>query len=438
MESTNIFVLGLDEKNLETLRKVPHAAEYRYHRLLSQEELQGSGLPVSELLDRAQRELEAFAAHGDRIDAIIGYWDFPVSTMAPILCRRFKLRCADLETVVKCEHKYWSRLEQEKVTDEHPRFALLDLAGPARPPEGLRYPMWVKPVKSYASQLAYRVADDEEFRTAVAAVRERIGQLGKEFEYVLGQLDLPPEIAAAGGTACLVEESLSGAQATVEGYVQNGHIRVYGIVDSVSYPGSSSFLRYQYPSGLPSHILRRLEDVSKAVVAQIGLDNSTFCIEFFCRPEEDDISILEINPRHSQSHADLFEQVDGFPNHHYVISLALGRDPRLPCRQGRYAVAAKWFLRHFRDGRVRHRATDKEIDRLRHTIPGVNVIPVVQEGMRLSESSQAQDSYSYELAHIYVGAADERELRQKYDRCVAALHFDIDDTDDTDGSVAGE
>ncbi|UGY93730.1 ATP-grasp domain-containing protein [Streptomyces gobiensis] len=431
MEHANIFVLGLEEKSHETLRDVSNAASYRFHALLSREELQYSKIPVSELLDRAQRQLMAFEG---KIDAIVGYWDFPVSTMAPILCRRFGLRGPSLEAVLKCEHKYWSRLEQQKVIEEHPRFALVDLDRPAHPPEGLRYPLWVKPVKSYASQLAYRVEDDEQFRTAVREVREGLGQIGQSFEYILRQLDLPPEIAKAGGQACLVEESLSGAQVTVEGYSREGHIDIYGVVDSLTYPGRSSFLRYQYPSKQPPHMLRRLEDVSKRVMAQIGLDNSTFCIEYFCHPEEGSISLLEINPRHSQSHAWIFEQVDGIPNHHCMISLALGVDPRLPFRQGPYALAAKCFLRHFSDGRVRHRATDEDIERLQREIPGVEVIYAVDEGKRLSELPQTHDSYSYELAHIDVAAVDERELEQKYDRCVAALDFRIED--DEEGSHA--
>ncbi|MGW0828264.1 ATP-grasp domain-containing protein [Streptomyces sp. NPDC002845] len=424
MGSANIFVLGLDKQNLKTLRDVPHAEEYRFHPLLSRDELQGGEIPVPELLEKAERELEEASV---TIDAIVGYWDFPVSTMTPILCRRFGLSSADLEAVVKCEHKYWSRLEQQKVTDAHPRFALLDLDKPVRPPEGLRYPMWIKPVKSYASQLAFRVTDDAQFHAAVAEVREGIGRIGRAFEYILRRLDPPPEIAAAGGGACLVEEALSGAQATVEGYSQAGHIKIYGVVDSVTYPDSSSFLRYQYPSTLPPHILRRLEDVSQRVIAQIGLDNSTFCIEYFCWPEEGTVSLLEINPRHSQSHAELFEQVDGFPNHHCMISIALGRDPRLPHRQGPYNVAAKWFLRRFQGGRVRHRASDADIDRLPRTIPGVvDVVPIVDVGMRLSESPHTHNSYSYELAHIYVAADDEQELRQRYDRCVAALDFRVE------------
>ena len=46
------------------------------------------------------------------------------------------------------------------------------------------------------------------------------------------------------------------------------------------------------------------------------------------------LHVLEVNPQHSQSHAELFEQVDGVPNHLAMLRLALGRDPELPPRQG--------------------------------------------------------------------------------------------------------
>lgn len=431
MEPAHVFVLGLDEKNLEMLRGVPDADQYRFLPLLEPDEIQTGDIQVVELIEKARAQLAAFDG---RIDAIVGYWDFPVSTMVPILCREFGLRGASLEAVVACEHKYWSRLEQRKAADACPRFALLDLdlEGPARLPGNLRYPVWIKPVKSYSSELAFCVTDDVEFRAAVESVRDGIGRLGKSFDEILHLLELPSEVADAGGEACVVEEALSGAQVTVEGYSQDGRVEVYGIIDSHVYPGTSSFMRYQYPSALPARMRQRITEISERVITQLGLDDATFCVEFFCDEATDEVSILEINPRHSQSHAELFKQVDGAPNHHIMLRLALGRDPRMPHRQGQYALAAKCHLRHFRDGVVRHRASGDELDRLHKDVPGLKVVPVVEQGMRLSEADQTHDSYSYELAHIYVGAADGEELQQKYDQAVAALGFRFDDDEDAE------
>ncbi|MET7933197.1 ATP-grasp domain-containing protein [Streptomyces sp. NPDC005322] len=425
MSVKNVFVIGLDEANLPTLRDVPGASEYRFHPLLTIEELQVGEVSVADLRAKAEKVLDAFDGS---IDAIVGYWDFPVSTLVPLLSERYGTHSTSLESVVKCEHKYWSRLEQQKVIDEHPRFGRVDLtADDPRPPEGVRFPMWLKPALSYSSELAFGVKDMEEFRTAVAEIREGISRVGRPFEYILDMLGLPPEMDGVGGEVCLAEEALSGLQVAVEGYVHQGEVTVYGALDSINYPDSSSFLRHQYPSALPEPVVRRLRDVSERVMRQIGMNDATFSIEYFYDPRTDEINLLEINPRHSQSHAELFEYVDGVPNHHCMLSLALGDDPRLPDREGPSKMAAKWYYRWFADGVVHNVPTQEAIERIEREIPEVRIDVVPEEGQRLSDMEQ-QDSYSFELAHIFTGGDSENELREKYDRCVAALNLTFDET----------
>ena len=119
----NVFVLGLDAHNAHLLHGLPDADRYRFLPLLSDGELAGGeSVDLPGLLDAAQRQVEAFVAAEGPVHALIGFWDFPVSTMVPILCERLGLRWATTEAVVKCEHKYWSRLEQAKVIDEVPAF----------------------------------------------------------------------------------------------------------------------------------------------------------------------------------------------------------------------------------------------------------------------------------------------------------------------------
>lgn len=426
--TVNVFIMGLDEANLETLRDAPRLEKCRFHPLLSVEELwsDGEAIPLDDLLDRARAQLDAFDGE---IDAIVGYWDFPVSSLVPILCAERGLRAAPLQAVVACEHKYWSRLLQREAIEEVPGFAAIDLDTDPEPqglPEGVSYPVWVKPIKSASSELAFRVTDDAGFRDAIAQIREGVDFFAAPFDKVLARVEPPREVAEMGGRACLIEEEAHGAQATVEGYVHDGEPYVYGIVDSVSYRDTSSFQRYQYPSTLPSGVQDRLADVSKRVIRHIGLDSVTFNIEYFVDTDTGDVRLLEINPRHSQSHAHLFEYVDGEPNHTAVIELALGRAPEMPHRKGRFAVAAKWFVRSFvEDGVVRRAPTEEEVARAEATADGVSVHINVSEGDRLSQM-RGEDSYSYELAHIYLGAADQRELESKYAECVHALPFAID------------
>ncbi|WP_034272107.1 ATP-grasp domain-containing protein [Haloechinothrix halophila] len=420
---TNVFVLGHDDHNQQVLEAMPSAEHCVFHPLLSFEEIWGEEISFGDVLTSAQRQLDSFDGS---IDAIVGFWDFPVSSLLPLLRSRYGLPTASLEEVVMCEHKYWSRRLQRQVIDEVvPPFALVD-PDSGDLPDDVRFPMWIKPVKSFGSVLAFGVADPEAYQAALAEIRDGIGWVGKPFDALLEYVDLPPEIQAAGGQACLAEEALFGQQLTVEGYRYKGEVVIYGVIDSINYDNSPSFLRYQYPSSLPEAVVDRLTDLSRRIVSAIGLEGMTFNIEYFWDPGTDAIGLLEINPRHSQSHAELFADVDGMPNHEAMLRLALGQDPDFPYRKGRYGAAAKWYLRRFHDGVVRRVPTQEEIEAIQHIVPGTTIELTVAEGDRLSEL-QHQDAYSYMLANVYIGGADESDVSSKYDQVLAALPFEIDD-----------
>ncbi|PWV55425.1 acetyl-CoA carboxylase biotin carboxylase subunit family protein [Nocardiopsis sp. L17-MgMaSL7] len=425
----NVFVMGLDQRNRELLDRTPTGQGCRFHKLLGIEELQSGEIDVEETLRAARAVLEGFDGS---VDAIIGFRDFPITLLVPVLCAERGLSAPDLESVVRCEHKYWSRRVQAGVTDAHPPFALVDLDAD-RPEHGLHYPLWVKPIKSASSELAFRVEDDEEFDAAVERLRRGVDRLGRPFERILSRVDLPAEVARADRHHCLAEGALHGVQVAAEGCVYQGEITVYGVLDSVDYPGSPSFLRHQYPSGLPEEVQRRVVETTERVIAAHGLDNSTFSVEFFYDPILDFLGIVEINPRHSQSHAALFEFVDGVANHERMLRLALGRDPHPPDVTGEvFPVAAEWYLRRFRDGVVARVPSPEDVIALGDSLPGVKVQVVPQEGQRLSDML-AQDSYSFELAKILTGGAGELEIRAKFERCVKALRFEFRDDGPTEG-----
>jgi len=418
----DIVVIGLDEENLPLLEDLPDPA-YRFHGVVDPDRLIGvADLDFEAVLKEAEERIEALDVE---VDAIVGYWDFPVTSMVPILCERHGLPGPSLAAVARCEHKYWSRLEQRKVVDDLPAFAVMDLDAD-RLPEGMEFPVWVKPVKSVSSALAFHVDDQSELDDAMAEIREGADALGEPFQHVLDRIELPPEIAEIGATAALVEESVSGRQVTVEGHEYDGEVRVHGIIDSVTYPDSPSFLRYQYPSSLPGQVQERLAASAKKVMAQLGLTGSAFNIEYFWNPDNDRLALLEVNPRHSQSHAWIFEMVDGLANHQVMVRLGLGRDPELPHRRGAYPVAAKWFLRSFVDGVVTHAPSADDVRRIEGEHDRVHIQLVAEQGQRLDDLRQ-QDSYSYELARVYAAASDEDALVATYDEVVAKLAYEVEE-----------
>ena len=200
------------------------------------------------------------------------------------------------------------------------------------------------------------------------------------------------------------------------------------MIDSFTYDDVPSFLRYQYPSQLPTHVQEKMAEISRTVISAVGLVNSTFNIEYFWDPETGEINLLEINARQSQSHASIFELVDGRPNHGAMLDLALDRDPQIPDNKGRFETAAKWFVRRFSDGLVRRVPTAAEVAELEQELPGTTIDIVVKEGERLSgDGGEGEDSFSYALAEVVTAGRDQKELQANYDRCLAALDFRIDD-----------
>lgn len=426
----NVFVVGLDEFNLELLRRHRRAETLAFHPLLSQRAVTtAERFDIELLLAEARRQLDAFDG---TIDAIVGYWDFPTGLILPILRREHGLTGATLEAVLKCEHKYWSRLEQHAAMPEVvPRFALVDPFDDAvldAPP--LPYPFWIKPVKAHSSQLGFRVDDEEALREAIAEIRAHIWRLGKPFDELLRYADLPAAIAEVGGHHCIAEEIISaGRQCTLEGFVFRGEVTCYGVVDSVrDRRHRSCFSRYQYPSTLPRRVRERMGEAAGRVLQQIGYDNAPFNVEFFYDRRRDQIWLLEVNTRISKSHAPLFELVDGASNQEVMVDVALGRRPELSHRHGPYRCAAKFMLREFEAGRVSRVPDAATIRRIEQDFPGTRIELAVKPGMALEELMN-QDSYSYEIGVIFTGAQSQTALLESYHRILDRLNLLVNDAE---------
>ena len=444
----NVFVMGLNEFNLNMLRELRGAETIEFHGLLDPALFYDTEeFDIPALLRQAEEQLNAFDGS---IDAIAGYMDFPVSTMLPILCERFGVSSVSLEALLKCEHKYWSRLCQREAIPEHiPNFVAFDpFDDDALAKIGLGFPFFVKPIKSSGSRLGFRIDKPEDFDQAIERLRAEIGTISEPFDYILDQLDLPPDVADIGGHYCIAEEiiggrqctlegfsldgevGIGGRQCTLEGYVCNGEVTSMGIVDSIRYPQVLSFFRYQYPSKLPKRVQREMGRITDRIMRHVGYDNSSFNIEYFWDEQLDQIWLLEVNTRISQSHSDIFKKVDGVSNQQLTIDLALGQRPNMPSREGEYPLAAKFFHRVFQgDARVKRVPTAAEIEQIRKDFPGTWVLPQVEPGMWLSELAE-QDSYSYALAYIYMGAKNQAALMRNYERVLGRLHFEFDNVDE--------
>jgi hypothetical protein len=69
--------------------------------------------------------------------------------------------------------------------------------------------------------------------------------------------------------------------------------------------------------------------------------------------------------------------------------------------------------------------TQEEIQKVQEQVPGIAIDLIVREGMLLSELIE-QDSYSYDLAHVHIGAQDQKELLAKYHQVLELLPLELE------------
>jgi len=419
----NIFIVGMDSFNLEKIKKVPAAEECEFHSAIDIDEMRHvEKFDIDKLLSIAESRMRSVEGGPA---GVITYFDFPAQDMVPILASRMGLPGPSFESVLKCEHKYWSRLEQQKVISKYiPAFCAFDpFDENIFDSINMPFPFWIKPFRSFRSFLAFEIENRSQLDGTIEEIRENIDFIHKPFMQLLQDQNIPAEITQMK-ESCIAETPLYGRQCTLEGYVYNGKVKVYGVVDSVRDQHFSSFSRYEYPSSLPKWVQKKMMNVCKRFIKFIELDNSAFNVEFFYDPFYKHVNLLEINTRISQSHADLFEKVHGVSHHQIMLQLALGEKPTPLGDKGKFKYAAKFMLRTFDSGKVITIPSDEEITSVMNEMPDTIIKVLVKEGQQLSKM-ELQDSYSYELADIFIGANTRSELITKYDKVLEMITFSI-------------
>jgi biotin carboxylase len=288
----------------------------------------------------------------------------------------------------------------------------------AEPPPEIRYPVFVKPVKSVFSVGARLVRDAAELRRELQRWARK-EPFFSPFERLLERY----AGLAIGSRRLIAETPLRGVQATLEGFVQAQRFHAIGIVDSVMFPGTDSFQRFEYPSRLPAHVQDRMAEISRAVMTGIGYGNGLFNMEFAYHAATDALHIIEINPRMASQFADLYEKVDGVNAYALLLDLAMGKQPRPGRKNGRFRMAASCVLRRFTDAVVRRVPSDVEMAELAAEDPGMRLEILAAPGRRLSR--ELQDDASFRYGIVSLGGDDRRQILDRLRRIRARLRFEF-------------
>lgn len=318
------------------------------------------------------------------------------------------------EAVLRCQHKLLARQILERVAPEaNLRHALLEAEYGGPIPEGLDYPLYVKPLKAAFSVLARRVASRAELQAHTRyGWRELwvIRRLVEPFERVMRER-LPGHASAH---RLLLEEPVPPQvpQYNLDGWVFDGQVHALGVVDALMYPGTQAFMRWQFPSRLPEPVQARALDVARRFLAEVGFTHGLFNMEFFHDPASDRIAVIEFNPRLAAQFSDLYRRVLGRDPHAMALALAHGQDPReAPRAEPRAGVAASLVYRAFDPGQVPPQPGAAALARVRARHPDLLFWGLPKHGHALARDFKWLGSHRYGLVHL--DGRDEHHLRER-------------------------
>jgi biotin carboxylase len=373
-------------------------------------------LPILDHLESIARENRA------RVDGVVSSSDYPGAIAAAVVAERLGLPGSPPGAILRASHKYYARLAQRPAVPEAtPWFALVDPDAPDA--TRLRFPCFLKPVKGAFSVLSGRIDGADELRAFLR--RPAVGEFAREYLAIFNRLLGRFTDFEVDGSRFLAEELLSGAQATVEGFALDGEVEVFGIVDSVLHPGTGSFVRFDYPSGLPAAVQERMAAIARRAAAALGLRHSMFNVEMIHDPDRDSIHVIEVNPRIAGQFGDLYQKVDGANSYEFLLALAAGSRPRVPRRRGTFAAAASVPLRAFRPCRVRRAPSAADVRAAEGSAPGTLVWIECRERQDLAEFDRLEDGHSARYAVINVGGRDREDATRRASEVESRLGFDL-------------
>jgi hypothetical protein len=371
-----------------------------------------------------------------RLDAVITSDEQFGPFIASLVAARLGLRHARLDAVLTIQHKYHAREAFERLVPQaNARFALIR-RGFERPDEvPLPYPFYVKPAKAAFSVLARRIDRFEDLHR-----HTRFGWLeGHIIDRLVRPFGAVARVHRPGMEdpfSMVCEEILRGPQVTANGFVRDGKVTMLGTVDSIMYPGTDHFMRFQYPSALDPAALARIDAVAVTLLEGLGLGHGMFNIEMRIDPATGTPRVIEINPRAAGQFFDLFERVDGYSLFQVLLDLECGEAPRVLHGKGRDSVAASFVLRDFEGRGLSRTPSRRDIAALEAAHPGTHLMVYPKRGAELAREMKWLGSYRYVVFNA--GAATSEALHARFERLCRQIDFHPEGHPLAQRPVAGE
>lgn len=339
---------------------------------------------------------------------------------AALLAERMGWPGTSPDAVIACQHKLHARRVLARVCPEASvEHGLIDARYGGPIPDGLSYPLFVKPIKAAFSVLAREVANADELHAHTRfgpGERWIIERLVEPFDRVARQ-----RLPQAGTAHRLMWETpRRAAQFNLDGYVWQGRAHAVGVTDSIMYPGTQAFMRFSYPSRLPAAVQARALSIAARFLAAVGFTHGLFNMEFFHDEAEDRITVIEFNPRMASQLADLYLRVEGIDMYAMQLALAHGRDPgELPRSVPTAGAAASFVYRSFTPAQPPHMPDADQQAAFAAQFPDGFLLHFPKQGKALARDYKWLGSHRHGIVHL--GGRDEADLEHRCRRASALL-----------------
>ncbi len=360
-------------------------------------------------------------AKDEHVDAVLSTDEYIGAIIAAVVSSHLGLPGADPANILLAQHKYFSRLAQQKHCTEasvNCQLVPQQLSSDFEPE--LAFPFFTKPVKGTFSLFAKKVDSMDQLkqhlnfswyeRLSLKAITRPFNQLLRTYS------NLPKD-----ANFFIAEELIEGIQVTVDGFAHNSETTICGIVDSIMFTDTNIFERFEYPSKLTEDVQNRMATIVKDLMQGIGFDNAQFNVELFYNNRTDQIHIIEINPRLSYQFGDLYENVDGMNTYQILLDLSTGKTPQFVKDSGEFKCTASFVLRTFEGKELRSVPKASHVASFNKKYSESNVKIYGKKGTKLSSEMRAIGSYRYGI--VNVGAHSLLDLFAIYEDVQDSLPF---------------
>lgn len=335
---------------------------------------------------------------------------------AALLAERMGWPGTPVSAVLACQHKLHARrVLQEVAPEANTPFEPLATRYGEPVPDGIRYPVFVKPVKAAFSVLATTMHSRDQLQAQT--------RFGAWELWVIRHLVEPFEriararLADAGSAhRMLLEQPVAARQYNLDGYAFGDEVRELGFVESVMYPGTQAFMRFGYPCGLPAAARQQALDVARRFLRAVGFTHGLFNMEFFYDESRQRLTVIEFNPRMASQFSDLYLKVDGADLHRVALELAHGRDPALLSSvEPAAGIAASFVYRSFDPAARPPMPAAARRRALAQDFPEAMLFCFDKTAGQIARDFKWLGSYRYGILHL--SGRDPGDLRA---RCLAA------------------